>query len=146
MWHVEMYEDDRGRCPVQRWLDSLSDQKFAAMDAAIRHRLATQGLDLARTSWLTPLGEGLYEFRVRSSAAEIERMYDEAGRVVPEGTESILLRLFVHFHGERVVLLLDGYDKRQDASARRQQREIAAARKILKAWKVQQAREGRRRQ
>jgi hypothetical protein len=139
-----MYEDDRGNCPVQRWLDSLSEQKFAAIDAAIRHRLAVQGLDLARTSWLTPLGEGLYEFRVRSSAAEIERMYGDAGKAVPEGTESILLRMFVHFYGQRVVLLLDGYDKGEDSSVRRQQREITAARKILKAWRAQQARERKR--
>jgi hypothetical protein len=52
--------------------------------------------------------------------------------------------LFVHFHGQRVVLLLDGYDKREDSTSRRQQREIAAARKILRAWKMRQAREHKR--
>lgn len=99
-----MYEDDCGHCAVQRWLDSLSEQKFAAIDAAIRHRLAVQGLGLARTPWLTPLGEGLCEFRVRSSAAEVERMYGDAGKTLPEGTESILLRLFVPWTARRVAL------------------------------------------
>jgi putative component of toxin-antitoxin plasmid stabilization module len=148
VWQVEMYEDERGHCPVQRWLDSLSEQKFAAMDAAIRHRLAARGLDLAGTAWLKPLGDGLFEFRVRSSGGEIERMYSDAGKSAPAGTASILLRVFVHFHGQRAVLLLDGYDKGRDPSPRRQQQEIAAARKVLKAWKGRQARmrkHGRRR-
>lgn len=48
---------------------------------------------------------------------------------------------FVAFHGNRVVLLLDGYDKAVDPSPKRPQREIAAARKLLMAWKAQLARD-----
>jgi putative component of toxin-antitoxin plasmid stabilization module len=140
-WSVEMYTDVRGRCPIQDWFDTLSTAKFAAMDAAIRHRLQKQGIGLAGTAWLKPLKDGLYEFRVRSTAAEIVRMYAEAGHVPPEDTETILLRVFVSFHGNRVVLLLDGYDKAADPSPKRQQREIAAARKLLVAWKSEIARE-----
>jgi hypothetical protein len=48
--------------------------------------------------------------------------------------------VFVHFHGQRVVLLLCGYDKQDDPSQKRQQREIAAARGCLKAWQEQEKR------
>jgi putative component of toxin-antitoxin plasmid stabilization module len=140
-WTVEMYADPRGHCPVQVWLDSLSAAKFAALDAAIRHQLEKQGIALAGTAWLKPLKDGLYEFRVRSTAAEIVRMYADAGHVPPDDAETILLRVFVAFHGNRVVLLLDGYDKAADPSAKRQQREIAAARKLLTAWRAQVARD-----
>ena len=78
--------------------------------------MAKQGIGLAGTAWLKPLKDGLYEFRVRSTAAEIVRMYADAGHVPPEDTETILLRVFVAFHGNRVVLLLDGYDKAADPS------------------------------
>lgn len=94
-WTVEMYADPRGHCPIQGWFDTLSIAKFAAIDAAIRHQLAKQGIGLAGTSWLKPLKEGLYEFRIRSTAAEIVRMYADAGHVPPEDTETILLRVFV---------------------------------------------------
>lgn len=51
-----------------------------------------------------------------------------------------MLRAFVHFHGHRVILLLSGYDKQDDPSGKRQEREIAAARKYLMAWQQQEAR------
>lgn len=106
-WTVEMYSDVRGHCPIQGWFDSLSVAKFAPIDAAIRHQLTKQGIGLAGTAWLKPLKDGLYEFRVRSTAAEIVRMYAGAGHVPPDDTETILLRVFVAFHGNRVVLLLE---------------------------------------
>lgn len=138
-WTAEMYTDAGGRCPIQGWFDGLSVAKFAAIDAAIRHVLQPSGLDLAGTAWLKPLKNGLFEFRVRSTAAEIVRMYADAGHVPPDDIERILLRVFVAFHGDRVVLLLDGYDKGADPSGKRQQREIAAARKLLTAWRSRQA-------
>ena len=78
-WTVEMYADPRGHCPIQGWFDGLSAAKFAAIDAAVRHQLQKQGIALAGTAWLKPLKDGLYEFRVRSTAAEIVRMYADAG-------------------------------------------------------------------
>jgi putative component of toxin-antitoxin plasmid stabilization module len=140
-WNIEMYTDVRGHCAIQGWLDGLSAAKFAAVDAALRHQLQKQGIGLAGSVWLKPLKDGLYEFRVRSTAAEIVRMYTDAGHIPPEDTEAILLRVFVAFHGNRIVLLLDGYDKANDPSPKRQQREIAAARKLLTAWKAQVARD-----
>lgn len=82
IWSAEFYENSHGGRPVESWLDSLTEQKFATMDAAI------------------------------------------------------LLRLFVHFYGEKVVLLLHGYDKAGNDSQRNQEREINLARKRLKEWKA----------
>lgn len=54
--------------------------------------------------------------------------------------EKVLLRLFVHFHAAMIVLLLGGYDKAGDPSGRRQQREIAGARRLLIQFKARQRR------
>jgi hypothetical protein len=44
------------------------------------------------------------------------------------------LRVFCHAHGQKLILLLGAYDKAKDASAKRQEREIAAARARLSEW------------
>jgi hypothetical protein len=96
---------------------------------------------LVSSEWLKPLGQGLHEFRVRHTAEEIAQMFTgESAESVPGPGTSILLRVFVHFYGQRVILLLSGYDKQDDASRKRQEREIAAARKYLVAWQQQEAR------
>ena len=48
--------------------------------------------------------------------------------------------MFVHFHGERVILLLSGYDKGDDPSDRRQEKAIARARQFLTEWRSQETR------
>lgn len=108
-WTAEMYTDAAGRCPIQGWFDGLSGAKFAAIDAAILHVLQPSGLELAGTGWLKPLKEGLYEFRVRSTAAEIVRMYADAGHAPPDDVERILLRVFVAFHSGRAQVV-DGVE------------------------------------
>jgi len=50
-------------------------------------------------------------------------------------SETILLRVFCTA-GQKIILLLNGYDKGQDDSARRQQREIEKARKLLREFRV----------
>jgi len=42
---------------------------------------------------------------------------------------------FVHFHGDKVILLLGGYDKGRSPKPKRQQREIERARKLLAQFK-----------
>jgi hypothetical protein len=54
-----------------------------------------------------------------------------------------LLRLFVHFHGNKVVLLLHGYDKGGNDSPRQQNKEIQEARKRLAAWRASEAKRRR---
>ncbi len=135
-WNAEFYENIHGRRPVETWLNSLTEQKFAAMDAAILLVLQPRGLTLGDTKWLTALGGGLWEFRVRNTDTEIKAMYSDAAKDPSKVAEKILLRLSVHFYGEKVVLLLHGYDKAENDSERNQQHEISVARKRLKEWKA----------
>ena len=144
-WTPEVFKADDGTIPYRRFTDSLSDVKFAALDMAIEHVLASRGLDLAGSHWLRPLGDGLHEFRIRHEADEIARMFGTAPPSVGARRASVLLRVFVHFHGARVVLLLGGYDKGRSPQPKRQQREIERARKLLAQFKERQRRERRRR-
>ena len=57
--------------------------------------------------------------------------------------DKVLLRVFVHFYGDRVILLLGGYDKGEDPKERRQQREISEARRLLRQFKERQRRDRR---
>jgi hypothetical protein len=135
VWTAEFYEDPHGRRPVEQWIDNLSPVKAAAVIAAIEQVLEPRGLQLAGTSWLKPLGGGLHEFRIRHTADEIARMFAAAGVTTRPPGESVLLRMFVHFHGPKIVLLLGAYDKGRDSNLRRQHREIEAARARLAEWK-----------
>lgn len=139
-WTLEYVVDVHGHSPMERFLDGLGDEKFAALDAALTHVLAVHGIALAATPWLRPLKGGLHEFRVRHSRAEIIALHQAAGErePSPRSTGPVLLRVFVHFHGDRVCLLLGGYDKGRDTSVKRQQREIASARRLLTQWRRQQ--------
>jgi putative component of toxin-antitoxin plasmid stabilization module len=141
-WHSVIFEDDNGKEPFMVFRDSLDETKQQALHEAIKNVLEVRGLDLVKTEWLKPLGQGLHEFRIRHDAAEITRMFSDVGA---KGTSSysdeILLRVFVHFYGDKAILLLGGYDKGKNNSAKRQDAEIAKARKFLTQWKVQQARE-----
>jgi len=105
--------------------------------------LAVSGLELARTEWLKALGGGFYEFRGRHEAGEITCMFGGDAPKAGARRQKVLLRVFVHFHGERVVLLLGGYDKGDDPKERRQQREINEARKLLAEFKARQRRDKR---
>jgi hypothetical protein len=143
-WTPEPFEADDGSVPFETFIHDLSDFKFVALDTAIQRVLAVRGLELARTEWLKALGDGLHEFRVRHDADEIARMFGGPAPEVASRPEKVLLRTFVHFYGQRVILLLGGYDKGDDPNERRQQREIADARKLLRQFKERQQRERRR--
>ena len=132
---------DDGTVPFERFIEKLSDFKFAALDAAMSRVLAVRGPELVRTEWLKALGEGLHEFRVRHDADEIARMFGVEVTSGAGGSEVVLLRLFVHFHGAKVILLIGGYDKGGDPSERRQQREIREARRLLTQFQERQRRD-----
>lgn len=142
-WTPEPFEADDGTIPFERFVEGLTDFKFVALDTAIEQVLSTRGLGLVRTEWLKALGEGLHEFRVRHSADEVARMFGGDAPTIDGRPEKVLLRVFVHFHGQKVVLLLGGYDKGADPKDRRQQREIAQARRLLAQFKDRQRRERR---
>jgi hypothetical protein len=141
MWTLEPFEADDGSVPFAAFVEELSDFKFVALDTALERVLAVRGLDLARTEWVKPLGEGLQESRVRHDADEIAHMFGGDPPDAQAGVEKVLLRVFVHFYGDKVILLLGGYDKGEDPKERRQQREIATARKLLRQFKERRRRE-----
>lgn len=143
-WRPEPFEADDGTIPFQKFIDDLSDFKFVALDTAIDRVLSVRGIDLVRTEWLKALGEGLHEFRVRHDADEVARMFGGEAPEVEGQREKVLLRVFVHFYGEKVVLLLGGYDKGDDPKERRQRREIADARRLLGQFKERQRRNRRK--
>lgn len=131
-WSVD-YEGDS----FERFFFSLPEYEQAVLTAAIEHVLAVYGMDICAGEWGKPLGDGLYEFRVRRS---LEAILAEAGINPPEddlaGTDrQVLLRVFCTFHGIRIVLLYSGYNKKKDPSDRRQQQEIKRARKAHAQWK-----------
>ena len=76
-------------------------------------------------------------------ADEIAHMFGGGGPEAEGQPERVLLRLFVHFYGDKVILLLGGYDKGDDPKERRQQREISQARRLLTQFKERQRRERR---
>jgi hypothetical protein len=121
----------------------LSEFKFIALDVAIERVLAVRGMDLVRTEWLKALGGGLHEFRVRHSAEETAHMFGGEPSDAPGRQERVLLRVFVHFYGDKIVLLVGGYDKGDDPKERRQQREIAQARRLLAQFQERRRRERR---
>ncbi len=76
---------------------------------------------------------------MRHDAATILR---ERGLPAPEhlseSSADVLLRVFCHAHGKKVVLLLAGYDTGKEPSAKRQNAEIKRAKQRLTRWKAQQ--------
>lgn len=122
-WTISFYVDEYGRVPIHRWLRGLSQIDVAAFDSAVFGSLAQHGSTLVTNGWLRPLGEGLQELRVRN------------GALAGGGDQAVLLRVFLHFHGNRKILLVSAYDKLRNPSKTRQSREIAAARRLLKAWR-----------
>jgi hypothetical protein len=141
---IEFFRGADGSEPVRRFIDSLSNDKRDALLAALAQILARQGLDVCRSEWGKQLGGGLAEFRLRHDEREILAREAIPKSDLPESSpEKILLRVFFHAHGKRLILLLSGYDKGARPNARHQQREIERARAHLKEWRAIQSRERR---
>ena len=136
-WTPVAFEAPDGDAPFRALLVGLPDAKAAALLSAVDLLLSVHGIGLVRTEWLKPLGKGLHELRVRHDALRIERMFGGGRTPAPSPARGLRLRLFVHFYGDRRVLLLNGYDKGADGSERRQRREIARARSLLAQFRVQ---------
>ena len=114
-YEIVFYEDENGRKPALEWIRSLDRRKRRVLGTAMAAVLQQQGVSVCGTPFGKQLGNGLFEFRLRD--------------------DELLLRVFCHAYGNRVALLLTGYDKGDDPSPRRQQREIAEARRRLEAWR-----------
>lgn len=138
-YELEFYEDEKGDPPVRRWItEKLTRTQRFALGQAMRQQLQEKGIGVCATAFGKQLGKGLFEFRLRR----------EAFGTAPPGQHAadqarILLRVFCHAYGDRIVLLLGGYDKGMDPSPRRQDQEIAVARSRLSDWRRRQDRSGR---
>jgi hypothetical protein len=89
------------------------------------------GVGVCATKFGKQLGEGLFEFRLRRDLREIAPVGEaDSGK--------LLLRVFCHAHGNRLILLVGGYDKGEHPSPRRQNAEITLARARLRDWRRRQ--------
>jgi putative component of toxin-antitoxin plasmid stabilization module len=111
---LEFYKDAAGVQPVRVWLRGLTPDQRRSIGAALREVLQARGVAVCGTQFGRQLGAGLFEFRLRS--------------------EGLLIRIFCHAHGDKVILLLGGYDKGKSPGEKRQADEIASARRRLAAW------------
>jgi len=69
------------------------------------------GLAVLETEFGKALGGGLYEFRLRWSAAEVQRKVEVVSAGTAAKAEKIMLRVFFCTSGRKIILLLSGYDK-----------------------------------
>lgn len=128
-WTAEY--DDGGK--FDKFFRGLPSYEQAVVSAAIEKVLEVYGQDICSGSWGKPLGGGLYEFRIGTTLDSL--MLGDSDYVEAAGNDKkVLIRIFCAFYGEKVALLHHGYNKGKDPSAKRQQREIKAARKIHKRW------------
>jgi phage-related protein len=127
---IEFYETADEVLPVRDWLMSLQQSQRRAVGKAMEEILQRDGVGVCGTEFGKQLGQGLFEFRVRASSADILRPGERDAN-----PWKMVVRIFCHAHGDRLVLLLSSYDKAKDPSPRRQQREIALARERLADWK-----------
>jgi hypothetical protein len=138
-YDVEFYDEPSGAYPVYDWItNELSPTLRRTIGVAMGEILQYMGVEVCETEWGKPLGGGLYEFRVRHDYDEIMgRRRPLYKRVYPK--EKVLLRVFFHPYGEKVLLLVGGYDKSRFPGRRRQQQQIEIARRRLREWKGRQA-------
>jgi hypothetical protein len=137
LYEIEFFVDDAGNEPALTFMRSLPGMKKRAIGVAINEVLQYLGPHVAEGNFGRNLGGGLYEFRLDQDAEQILRRSGKKPR--PErGEGKILLRLFFHPYGNKLLLLLCGYDKGERPSKAHQQRQIDEARGMLSRWKARE--------
>lgn len=134
---LEFYvEPDTGRTPVHEWIaNDLSPFQRRSLGVAMSEILERQGIQVCGGEYGKQLGQGLFEFRLRHGADEIAAMFTTK-RPDVRNSEEILLRVYCHAYGDKIVLLLSGYDKLSSPSKKRENAEIALARRRLADFKA----------
>lgn len=139
-YHLEFYADENGDQPVLRWLrDELSRTQRLVVGTAMREVLEEEGMAVCGTPFGRPLGKGLFEFRVGGNVGE----FVEPSAAAPNPDEKILVRVFCHAHGDKLILLLAGYDKLAQSSKAHQNQQIELALSRLRAWGLRQAKQAK---
>lgn len=134
-WSIEVFDGGN----FARFYSRLDEAERTVVEVAIEHVLAPLGIDICASEWGKNLGQGLFELRIRRDIETILREFGAAERVgeVPKRwrRKRVLIRVYCTFYGQRIVLLLGGYNKLRDPSRKQEQKEIRAARSILSAWR-----------
>lgn len=140
---LEFFATDDGTKPVLTWIkDDLTATQRRAIGTAMRRVLQVNGVGVCSSSWGKQLGGGLFEFRVRLAGRQMLREgWAKPGSI--DASERILLRIFCHAYGNRIILLLGGYDKGAAPAKSRQSSEIASARARLRIHQARQTVERR---
>ena len=138
---LEFYvEPDSGRAPVHEWITSeLSPFQRRSLGVAMSEILERQGIAVCGGEYGKQLGQGLFEFRLRHGADEIVAMFTSQ-KPDARDAEAILLRVYCHAYGDKIVLLLAGYDKLASPSKKRENEAIALARRRLAQFKNERSR------
>jgi DNA-binding XRE family transcriptional regulator len=138
-YELEFFAEDDGTEPVLAWINNdLTATQRRAPGTAMRRILQADGVQVCSTPWGRQLGGGLFEFRVRRTGEQmINEGWAKPGSINP--SERILLRVFCHAHGDKLILLLGGYDKGSAPRRGRQQREINTARARLRIHRARAA-------
>lgn len=136
-WTSETWEPS-----FSNWYNGLDEYEQAVLDAAIDNVLEVHGPEICKGEFGKPLGDGLYEFRVRQSLRAIRQYGDLETPAGEVSDKTVALRVFCHFYGDKVVLLLSGLDKVKNEKA--QNKEIQRAKKMLRAFHEEQKREKKR--
>jgi len=137
-YRIELYEDAAGDRPVRRWLtEELDTIEAGALGLAMKHLLQDVGPAVVETRFGKSLGGGLYEFRLDDTPDELLRRFGlkKKRKLSKAPPRRMLLRVFFHVYGDRVILLLGGYDKGKADSKREQQAQIDLARARLREWR-----------
>lgn len=137
-FRLEFYDDPQtGAEPVREWmLNELTPYQRRALGVALFQVLQRHGVDVCNGEYGKQLGQGLFEFRLRHDADEIIAIHTDQAPEGVVGEGRILLRIFCHSFGDRIILLLGGYDKAASPSARRQTKEVELARKRLREFRA----------
>jgi hypothetical protein len=132
VYELEFFAEDDGTKPVLAWIKyDLTATQRRAVGTAMRRVLQVNGVGVCSSSWGRHLGGGLFEFRVRLTGRQmLSEGWASPGSI--DASERILLRIFCHAYGDRLILLLGGYDKGSAAAKARQSSEIMVARARLR--------------
>jgi len=135
-YRIEFYQDKDGDQPVLRWLrEELAPEQRRVLGFAMKEVLQEEGIDVCGTPYGDNLGAGIFEFRLGGTVGEYLKKPDPG----PAGDQKLLLRVFCHAHGDKLILLLAGYDKLANSSKPHQNEQLTLARKRLRAWQLRQA-------
>jgi len=131
-YKLEFFAEDDGTKPVLAWIkNDLTATQRRAVGTAMRRVLQVNGVGVCSSPWGRQLGDGLFEFRVRLTGRQLlSEGWARPGSI--DASERILLRVFCHAHGDRLILLLGGYDKGSAPAKSRQSTQITTARARLR--------------